>query len=183
MTGKEIPRPVPVELWGKDHWSTLAYLETRAVDKDGKVNPSQMRCDRERHPGLACAFHIKPYPTRIKDGIELEDHDDWDCFDDAVAAGFVEWKGSGINPIVVFTKKGYEVAAKLREHRAKGGAFTEFTLQDGKDIDEDIEPDGPVAIYLCNKCGRKAEFIMYAGLPLNRLPCGSKCSGTLILQK
>jgi hypothetical protein len=35
----EVPRdPVPIELWGKDHWTTLAYIETRCVDYDGVPN-------------------------------------------------------------------------------------------------------------------------------------------------
>ncbi len=28
--------PVPVELWSKDHWSTLAYIETVMVEHGGR---------------------------------------------------------------------------------------------------------------------------------------------------
>lgn len=49
----EVPRPVPVEMWGKDHWSTFGYIETRCVDHDGVPDREHMRCDTDLHPGLA----------------------------------------------------------------------------------------------------------------------------------
>ena len=45
----------------------------------------------------------------------------------------------------------------------------------------DAEPDGPVVVYICDRCKRKAEFVMYTGLPMRRVPCGPKCGGTLVL--
>ena len=52
-----------------------------------------------------------------------------------------------------------------------------------KKSNPDHEPDEPVVTYFCNKCKRKVEFIMYAGMPLKVLPCGGKCEGQLILQE
>jgi hypothetical protein len=96
--------PVPMSRWGRDHWSTLAYVETRTVDHRGTLNHDQMRVDVARHPMFASA-RLHPlasadtYPTRLKsvkpgaDGTwgvaELVDHDDYDCLYDAVCLGLV----------------------------------------------------------------------------------------------
>lgn len=103
--------PVPVSRWGKDHWTTFAYVETRWVDHHGMLSHDKMRCDRQRHlvfyaakrrvitgfPGLADGAK---YPTRLKtetpggDGrwgvVELAAHDDYDCLDDAIREGLIE---------------------------------------------------------------------------------------------
>jgi hypothetical protein len=101
--------PVPVERWGKDHWTTFAYVETRWVDYRGMLSHDQMRCDRQRHPAFysakrrVIAFGTDAdgsrYPTRLKtetpgaDGrwgtVELPGHDDYDCLDDAIRAGLI----------------------------------------------------------------------------------------------
>lgn len=88
---------IPVEQWGKDHWSTFAYLETLLVDAPGKnaiVHPSRMRTDGGRHPLFTDRRHSAQtdrscYPTRLRNG-ELSRHDDWDCLWDACVAGFLE---------------------------------------------------------------------------------------------
>jgi hypothetical protein len=45
----------------------------------------------------------KKYPTRLRNDVELSDHDDWDCLDDAEAAGLIESAGTGINPTYKLT--------------------------------------------------------------------------------
>jgi hypothetical protein len=102
--------PVQIRRWGKDHWTTFAYVETRWVDHRGMLSHDQMRCDRQRHPMFYSAKR-RPilfgtdadgakYPTRLKtetraaDGrwgmVELTGHDDYDCLDDAIREGLVE---------------------------------------------------------------------------------------------
>lgn len=121
---------VPMSIWGSDHYSTFAYLECRVVDHEGIVDKTKMRCDADRHPGLA--FRIPggvgggSYPTRLKHGIELHDHDDWDCSNDLCAAGLIEKHGTGLHPIIKLTKQGELVAAALRAHKGAGGNFSEF---------------------------------------------------------
>jgi hypothetical protein len=122
-----------MELWGKDHWSTLLYLECGAVDNQGVVQPCRMRCDIDRHPGLVIPGALgyvptKKYPTMLKGMALLEDHDDWDCFIDAEAAGLVAWDGTGVNPVVRFTEKGLQAAAALRAHKTKGGQCSNFVM-------------------------------------------------------
>jgi hypothetical protein len=99
--------PVPLVRWGKDHWSTFAYVETRWVDHRGMLSHDQMRCDQARHPAFyAAKRHVyanadgSRYPTRLKtettgdDGlwgsVNLPGHDDYDCLDDLIAAGLIE---------------------------------------------------------------------------------------------
>jgi hypothetical protein len=99
--------PVPMARWGKDHWTTFAYVETRWVDYGGMLNHDQMRCDRKRHPAF---FAARPrafgadndgakYETRLKteqpvDGrwgfVALFGHDDYDCLADAIREGLIE---------------------------------------------------------------------------------------------
>lgn len=99
---------VPVLMWGKDHWSTFAYVETRIVDYAGMLDHDHMRTDADRHPLLMSAKRRAltanltgpKYPTKLKatavpdaDGhysmVALPDHDDYDCLEDAIAAGLL----------------------------------------------------------------------------------------------
>lgn len=127
-----IKRPIRMELWGQDHWSTFAYLETCVVDNKGIPNLDRMRCDFDRHPGLYGTLRRnqslkeKKYPTRLKNAVEVLNHDDWDCVDDMEAAGLLRWEGTGIHPIIVFTERGNQIAAELRQHKAKGGKWGSF---------------------------------------------------------
>ena len=102
--------PVPMVRWGKDHWTTFAYVETRWVDYRGMLDHDRMRCDRQRHPMFysakrrVTAFGTDAdgarYPTRLKtetpggDGrwgiVDLPGHDDYDCLDDAIREGLID---------------------------------------------------------------------------------------------
>ena len=109
--------PVPMTLFGTDHWSTFAYVETRAVDHKGLLDHDRMRCHAGRHPVM---LHAKRrvsgasadgsrYPTRIKASAtpdahgrygvtEVPDHDDYDCLDDLIAAGLLEPRMPVVGP-------------------------------------------------------------------------------------
>lgn len=98
---------VPPHLFGKDHWGTLAYIETRTVDHGGLLDHERMRCDPARHPMMLAARPVRPrstndtvYPTMLKasetpgpdghyDVERLPGHDDYDCADDLMAAGLL----------------------------------------------------------------------------------------------
>jgi hypothetical protein len=143
---------VPMERWGKDHWSTFAYLEVRIVDHKGRIAHDHMRCHMRRHPAMhaakrrAIAFGPadgSQYPTKLRDG-ELPDHDDYDCVDDMIAAGLVTVTmppapaGTLVTGLVEaesMTRAAYAltpglgqpIAAQLRAHKGIGGKFSTFT--------------------------------------------------------
>lgn len=120
-----------MSLWGRDHYSTLGYIECRCVDNKGIPDRSHMRCNPARHPGLGGA-HWKPeYATRLKGHTtetpkQHRGHDDWDCAYDIEAAGLIEDIGTGVHPIWKLTDVGLNACAALRAHKAAGGSFSTF---------------------------------------------------------
>lgn len=115
-------QPVPIHLWGRDHYSTFAYAECRLVDNKGTIDHRHMR-------GGHCGDDAG-YPTRLAGGAELPDHGDYDCLFDAEDAGLLELGGTGLHPSIKrLTRKGALVAAALRSHKAEGGSFGNFSFQ------------------------------------------------------
>lgn len=104
--------------WGRDHWSTFLYLETRIVDHHGMIKDAQMR---GRDP---------EYPTRLNDGTEIQMHSDWDCIDDMAAAGLVRFVHDEADGTMRYqlTDYGWIVAGALRKHRAITGSTSHFEI-------------------------------------------------------
>jgi hypothetical protein len=119
-------KPIPMEEFGKDHWATLAYLETRCVDHGGVLDNRHMRCDSSRHPQFAHSNITTKYPTRTKAG-EVKNHDDWDCLDDCELLGLIENNGTNLHRVYRFTPLGHMIAGQLRQHKADGGNFHSFS--------------------------------------------------------
>lgn len=123
-------KPIPMERWGKDHWSTFAYIETRVVDYHGVINDRNMR-------GHMAGW--EQYATRLKDA-ELFGHSDFDCAADAVYAGLLRYveddtpeprrrKDSWLylrGARFALTPLGQTVAGLLRAHKGNGGNFAAF---------------------------------------------------------
>jgi len=124
-------KPIPMPRWGKDHWSTLAYIETRCVDHKGKPHAPHMRTE----PGRPIRGHFrtdtdgaemfaphdggsKRYPTRLNDGHDIFGHDDWACAADMEVSGLLLWEGTGMYPVFKLTPLGAKVASLLRQHMA-----------------------------------------------------------------
>lgn len=139
-------------LWGKDHWSTFAYIEDRCVqfgdpyivgiDGHMKTNRRHIRVFVDERafnsPRARRFFNGRGQPdwrpehaTRLNDGTQVEDHDDWMCLQDFLAAGLVRCRGNEIQPRrkIRLTPLGLEVAARLRAHKAGGGNFAAFRWQ------------------------------------------------------
>ncbi len=131
--------------WGKDHWSTLAYIEARVIDNNGIINNLQMRCNSRLHRGYtyvglnAMMTDGAKYPTRLQGDIELEKHDDWSCLEDMVAANLViaQFRENSKYPNEIFgnmearvelTELGIQVSGMLRAHKAQGGMYAKFQL-------------------------------------------------------
>lgn len=145
------PAHVPVEKWGKDHWSLLAYVETLCVDSSkkgiGEIDKRRVRCNENRHTLHAVNYPTckwqSSYGTRLqgywaKDGRTvpaklMKDHDDWDCLSDLDAAGMVEVI-SEANGFVKLTQRGSTVAGALRAYKAQGGVFADFKWVDPKPV-------------------------------------------------
>ena len=72
---------IPIENWGKDHWSTFAYAETLAVDNNGIIIPEvlKMRTNIKTHFFMRNPNDGSMYPTMLKNGNVSRGHDDWDC--------------------------------------------------------------------------------------------------------
>lgn len=133
--------------FGKDHWSLLAYLETRCVDGQygvGVIDFRRMRCNPAQHSTYAVnrTAWQSNYGTKLAGffdfaerddlvaaaaaGVQLPDHDDWDCIADLEAADLLTLTSSA-NGLVKLTDLGLKVSAALRAHKAAGGQFAEFT--------------------------------------------------------
>lgn len=133
IDGVTIPLPVPPSHWGKDHYSTLAYVETRCVDStDGIGIPKhvQIQTNHNRHPGMKNHVDGSEYGIRLKDGIELPgpDYDEWDCIQDFERYGLLENIGTGTNPAYRMLPLGNELCGKLRAHKTQGGNWGDFEL-------------------------------------------------------
>lgn len=128
---------VSIEDFGKDHWSLLAYIQTRCVDYGGRLDLKHMRTKNKALAGTMFPMDWKPeYGTRLSgfflkgDKVNkkrrLDDHDDHDCQEDFEEAGLIENLGTGLHPAVKLTKFGFEIAAQIVEHKANGGQFASF---------------------------------------------------------
>lgn len=131
---RKADKPVPPELFGRDHWSTFAYAETRCVDHRGLLDLRHMRCNPDRHPLLAHLNDWRPSNgTRLAGFFELgnaperllEEHDDWDCLFDLEQAGLLNVL-TGISGIVIMTPRGQAAAAALRVHKQGQQPFATF---------------------------------------------------------
>ena len=133
---------VPIEKWGRDHWSTFAYIETLCVegsDAIGVPSLQKMQCNADRHPelatfGLLGTFNDgSAYAIRLADGEEIPgpDYDDWDCVDDMEAEQLLVRVGTGVHPAYTLTDRGKMIAGQLRSHKASGGNWATFRWDKG----------------------------------------------------
>ena len=135
-------KTVPLTLFGKDHFSLLAFIDYLCTDYGGMVSDKHRRSFRtnlKRHPGYGYFPSDPPkwkneHGTRLKGWFDKKDpklqiksHDDWDIVDDFEKAGILENKGSGLNPLFVLTPMGQALAALLRKHKQEGKNFSDFT--------------------------------------------------------
>lgn len=134
------------ERWAKDHWSTLAYIETVIVECGGfevGFDPRMRQCRhhfrvmkkecsrpaRNDHPRIGIPMDSE-HGTLLGDGSRIAGHDDWHCVQDLAAAGLFEQRPEEIEPgaVLQLSAKGREVANALRAFRASGGMYGQFTM-------------------------------------------------------
>lgn len=124
---------VPVEKFGRDHWSTFSYLGCVWTGRQGEIERARMRCDVQKHPHyadplqrLALRDTGTKYPTLLADGKTIPHHDDWDCALDLVAAGLLENLGTGANPVFGLTDDGWRAFRAVTEHRYRNQPHDTF---------------------------------------------------------
>jgi hypothetical protein len=133
---------IPMEFFGKDHWSTLAYIETKIVDFGFRIQSDpRMRTNLRRNHRIAThggrtgiRHHITDgggYPTRLSNGTDVAGHDDWECMVDLIRVGVLKTRGEpGLGKLVKLTPFGSRVVSALRTHKANGGTFATFRFND-----------------------------------------------------
>jgi len=134
---------IAMERWGKDHWSLLAYVETRAVDHQGILNGDHMRTNLRLHREMQGDVQYRrgmgssEHSTRLKSEY-IDNHDDWSCLEDLIAAGLITAETAQIyfnrmfaNTIarIKLTEKGQVMAEQLRRHKTNGDNFSNFEPQ------------------------------------------------------
>lgn len=135
---------VPMKDWGKDHWSTFAYIETRIVDRDGTVELNRLQANANRHPlyvgttPFGTILDGSEYGIRLAGGVELPgpDYDEWDCIDDMKAEGLLRDVGFTMTPQFEMTERGVGIASQLRAFKGRGGQFRDFSYHLGLRVDE-----------------------------------------------
>ena len=152
VAAAELPRVfsateyIPLQFWGKDHWSTLAYMETVMVEcagfqvgtdprmKTGRRNWREMseKCSRPKRPGKHPSAHslvmTAEQSTKLNNGQLVTGHDDWSCVQDMAAECLFVQAAHDVEPGVVlqFSALGHEVANALREFKRNKGQYSQF---------------------------------------------------------
>lgn len=143
---------IPMSVWSKDHWTTLAYIESVMVDVGSfqvgadprmKSNRRHYRvmleeCPRPKraNPSHAGLLVMRPeHSTRIKvAGLPqtVDNHDDWMCVQDMAHAGLFTVGPEGIEPgeELHFSDLGKQLSSRLRQHKMEGGQFAAFNPGD-----------------------------------------------------
>ncbi|KWU17954.1 hypothetical protein [Burkholderia cenocepacia] len=136
---------IPASHWGKDHWSTLAYIDTVMTDVAGFQVGSDARmrsnrrnfrvmtaeCPRPRratHRSAEVVMDLE-HGSRLRDGFVVKNHDDWGCVQDMAEAGLFTVGPADVQPkeTLHLSRKGQHWVAELRKHKQAGGSFSEFS--------------------------------------------------------
>lgn len=119
---------VNIELFGKHHWSLMAYLGHLTVNKLN-IDRRKMRCNENKHPLLSgkpiYMTWIDSHSTVLKDSSIVNGHDDWDCLNDLEDHGFVEVI-SLVNCVFLLTEKGADCVKQLTLHKQDGKKYNDF---------------------------------------------------------
>jgi hypothetical protein len=139
---------IPSAVWGKDHWTTLAYVETVATDCAGfqvgsdarmrtnrrhfRVMQDCLKPRRAKAGGIGLVMDPVAHATRLNDGQTVEGHDDWNCVQDLANEGLFNLDASGVEPGITLhlSTKGQAWCAKLRSHKQAGGTYSTVNIAD-----------------------------------------------------
>jgi hypothetical protein len=141
---------VPIELWGRDHWALLGYIETImeayhhfdiGCDAHMRQNAEHLQLMRQKnfsplrpnmHKNLSSRARVmnSEFGSRLINGEFVLDHDDWDCIHDMIAYDFFTAKRIKPKDKLVFSDLGLKISSLLRQHKIQGGTFSQFTYKD-----------------------------------------------------
>jgi hypothetical protein len=134
---------IPINRWGKDHWSMLGYIGVIVSENQGMMNGSKLRVNPNTHVGISRPDHFRvsfdasrwqaSWGTRLNGYFEnksdttlhLPEHDDIDCCFDMEAEGLITM-GTTVSLFVQLTEKGREFEEALRRHKQDGHNFADF---------------------------------------------------------
>jgi len=122
------PSAPSIQEFGRDHWSTLLYVEARCTDNCGIPDRRNMRCLDSRHPQYSHGHDSSAYPTRLAGDKLLPKHDDWDCVYDLERVGLVVIGGTGTHPVWQMTAEGQRIVGLLRTHKQSGQGIGAFRM-------------------------------------------------------
>lgn len=113
----------PVAMWGREHWQTFYLIELAVVTNSGRPDYNRIRCNNAKNPHRRSpgAPFQQDYPpsTTLMNGTVLDGYDDWDCIEDMIHAGLLEWNGTGASPMFALTCAGWKIASQLRQDVAR----------------------------------------------------------------
>jgi hypothetical protein len=140
---------IPMSHWGKDHWSTLGYVEVIMVEcggfqvgTDPRMKSSRRNfrvmaqgCPHPKRPTLGSAFAYAmelTQSTKLNDGQVVSGHDDWACVQDMAAEGLFQQGPDAVEPGTVLTlsEKGVAIVNALREFKRNQGQYGQFRWPD-----------------------------------------------------
>jgi len=121
-------------LFGKDHWSTFLYVASCVTGRDGFLDTAKMRCDPGRHPQFSNGSDLI-WPTRLFNGKEILDHDDWDCLEDLEAAELIVNIGTGLYPQFDLTVRGWVELRELQQYHQAGGRLVDYIASEFRNKD------------------------------------------------
>jgi hypothetical protein len=149
---------IPASHWGKDHWTTLAYVDAVMTDMAGfqvgadprmRSNRRNFRvmhaeCPRPKratnggHAAMGAIAADLSMGSCLKDGSVVQNHDDWSCVQDMAEAGLFTVGPDDVEPreILHFSAKGRAWANELRQHKQAGGAFAGFSAEELPEMPE-----------------------------------------------
>ena len=150
---------IPPLLWGKDHWTTLLYLASLAVDFEIRVGYDPRMRHNRRHFRVMIAENPRPpqrngdksaphmghapmreeHSTRLNNGKLARGHDDWNCVQDMAAIDLftIDAAKVDVKAKLQFSARGWLWINAVQKFCAAGGRAGQFDpveagLCDGK---------------------------------------------------
>ena len=153
---------ISMRLWSQDHWDVFWKIGTSCVESTGSFGKNNIRCDKIRHPEqyaqkpeylreIEKDRYKKCPPTRLKRGILLYNHDNYDCINDIIEEKLIHVNHNRYK----LTRRGLNIYTQLKKHKTNVYMFTKDFSPDMDLVDNYIKTDtirhGEV-LGICSMC-------------------------------